>query len=341
MKYLLTLFVLILASCQSPNDNSVTTSDTFFILCEGNFGSSNATLWTLDEDFTQTTGPVHWDPNANPLGDVAQSLTVAGDNLYIVVNNSHTIEVMDLSADGPTYNRTIDIPGASPRYLEVYAEKAYVSCWGLKGILVIDLTTDDFLDTIAVNGMPEDLEIQDQSLYAGLVMDPFWGSEDKILKIDLTSQPVIVDSFTVVPGPERLLLQGNTLYVASTYYDANWAAHRGMSAIDLTNGNVVIVDRGTSDGSLSDMVLFQDEVYQLYDGGAVPLTASLQPDTTRKIGDFPQAYSLGVLNQYLIFGTTDYVAPDEVIIVNKANEIIAELPVGALPGDFAAYANRN
>ncbi len=337
MRYVLILSVILLASCQLFDDNSVTTTDTYFILCEGNFGSSNASLWSVDEDFTTTTGPIHWDPNTNPLGDVAQSLTVAGDKLYLVINNSHTIEVMDISKDGAVYDRTIDIPGASPRYLEIRDDKAYVSCWGLKGILVIDLTSDAFLDTIAVGGMPEDMEFDGQMLYVGLVMDPFWASNNKVLKIDVAGNPVIVDSFTVAPGPERLLRHNNLLYITSTYYDMDWTAYQATSAVRLDNGTVTILDHGSTDGFQSDLVLYQDEIYQLYNGGAVPLGETLEPDTTRKIGQFEQVYSLGVLNDFLVFGLTDYTAPDEIIIVNQANEIVAELPVGALPGDFAAY----
>ena len=70
------------------------------------------------------------------------------------MNNSHTIEVMDLTEEAQ-YLTTIDLPNASPRYLYAENNIGYISSWGLNAIIVMDLSLMELVDTIQVHGMPE------------------------------------------------------------------------------------------------------------------------------------------------------------------------------------------
>ena len=48
---------------------------TTYTLCEGNFQTPNASLWSINSA-GNLDGPIHWDENLNPLGDTGQSLTI-------------------------------------------------------------------------------------------------------------------------------------------------------------------------------------------------------------------------------------------------------------------------
>ena len=126
---------------------------TTYTLCEGNFQTPNASLWSINSA-GNLDGPIHWDENSNPLGDTGQSLTIHDKKLFIVMNNSHTIEVMNL-AGGAQYSTTINLPSASPRHMFAEGEKGYVTSWALNAILILNLNTMEAVDTIEVNGMPE------------------------------------------------------------------------------------------------------------------------------------------------------------------------------------------
>ncbi len=70
-------------------------SSKVFILNEGQFGNSNAEI-TAYEPQTGEINPQYFNQvNDRQLGDVGQSMTVIDDELFIVVNNSHRIEVVD------------------------------------------------------------------------------------------------------------------------------------------------------------------------------------------------------------------------------------------------------
>ena len=309
---------------------------TAYALCEGNFGSANSSLWSINSS-GESNAPVYWDENSNPLGDVGQSLTIHNDKLYIIMNNSHTVEVMELIG-GIQYSTTINLPSASPRYMCAEGDIGYVTSWGLNAILILNLNTMETIDTIQVNGMPEHIINYQNHLYVSVPSKSDWSTNDQVLKInkyDFT----IDSSFTVEPGPSLMVVNESYLYIASSSYDDSWNKYAGTSSINLANGEILRYNAGQSSDYGSDIFNYQNEVYQLYNGGVVPLNNDLSPDTTGKIGDFNTIYSATAHGDYLYFGISDYVAPDTVMILNSNAELISDHIVGAIPGSFAFYGS--
>lgn len=308
-----------------------------FILCEGNMTQSNASLWMLNEDLNQITGPIHWDPNANPLGDVGQSMTIYNNKLFIIMNNSNTVEIMDLS-NGVSYESTISLPYAGPREMEVVDGKGYLSCWYLNAILVTDLSTNTILDTISVNGLPEDLVYYDNRLYTSINMNSDWSSGNRILSFDISGdKAVVIDTFEVISGPGQILAHNGNLFVVSTYYDTLWNIYSGTSRIDLSDGSVTKKDYGVTFNFGIDITLYRGLVYRTYNGGIAPLTDSLTVDTTGQIGNLSNVYSMATYKDYIYFGLSDYMAPDDVVILDSLGNLIGQFQVGAIPGSFAFY----
>jgi hypothetical protein len=204
---------------------------TTYVLCEGNFGNANSSLWSFDNlPEEEINGPIHWDENSNPLGDVGQSMTINDEKLYIIMNNSHSIEVMNLSSGFASYDTTLNLENASPRYMTVMNNYGYLSCWNLNGILIINLNSHEIVDTIRVNGMPEVLVQADNYLYASIPNKADWSTNDQILKID-TELMSVIDSFTVSPGPSSMILDGSNLYIACSSYDSDWNSYASNSKL--------------------------------------------------------------------------------------------------------------
>lgn len=308
-----------------------------FILCEGNFNTPNATLWSLSEDLSQIEGPIHWDPNVNPLGDTGQSLKIHNHKLYIVVNNSNTVEIMDLSA-GVQYENTISVPGAGPRELEIVEHKGYLTCWYLHGILVLDIDSQAIIDTILTDGLPEDILYFNDRLYTSLNMNPDWSSANQVLEIDIRSDtPQITNRYEVIPGPGNMIAYDNSIYIASIYYDQSWNSYAGNSKIDLDRDTVYTRDFGSTADFGADLAIYKNRIYRSYKGGIAPLNADLTMDETQIIGNFSGLYSMATIDDYIFLGLTDYVAPDSVVIVDSKGQVIHSYRVGAIPGSFAYY----
>lgn len=100
-----------------------------YVLCEGLFNMNNSTLahysltdGTLDEDFFQTV-------NKRGLGDTANDMQLYGSKIYIVVNVSSQIEVLDTNTGAsvkriPMFNEKGE--ARQPRYIDFHDDKAYI-----------------------------------------------------------------------------------------------------------------------------------------------------------------------------------------------------------------------
>lgn len=155
----------------SSADDPVTT---MYLINEGNMGSNKASIDMLDYH----TG-VYWRnlyATRNPsvvkeLGDVANDAKIYGNRLYVTINCSHKVEVMDAH----TLRRIgqIDIPNC--RYLAFNDGHAYVSSYvstiigdadaPLGEVCEIDTATLSITRRVSVGYQPEEMAILDGRLY--------------------------------------------------------------------------------------------------------------------------------------------------------------------------------
>ena len=306
-----------------------------FTLCEGNFGSSNSSLWSSTLNGGGMHDIVHWDESSNPLGDVGQSMSVYQGKLYIVMNNSHTIEVMSL-AGGIYYESTLDLPSSSPRYITFNGEKGYISSWNLNAILILNLNNMEIIDTVEIDGKPEKMIYFEEHLYISVPNKSDWSTNDKVLKMRLNDN-VIVENFTVEPGPSMIALHDSLLFITSSSYDDIWNKYSGISTINLSTSEILRYNAGQTTSYGSDIFVFQNEIYQIFQGGLVPLNDDLSPNTSQKIGNYPSLYSADSYEDFLVLGISDYVAPDTVIVLSNEGVVLEEFIVSAIPGSFEFY----
>lgn len=306
-----------------------------FTLCEGNFGSANASLWSSDLSEGNMHETVHWEENSNPLGDVGQSMSIYLEKLYVVMNNSHTIEVINL-ASGSSYESTIDLPNSSPRYITFNDDKGYISSWNLNAILILNLNNMEIIDTVELDGKPEKMIDFQDHLYISVPNNSDWTTNDKVLKMRL-SDNMIVETFIVEPGPTMMTIFDSSIFISSSSYDDMWNSYSGTSSINLTTGEVLRYDAGQTSSYGSDIFVFENKIYKIFEGGAVPLNDDLSPNISQKIGNQSSIYSADSYEDLLILGISDYVAPDTVMILNSGGEIMNEFIVSAIPGSFEIY----
>ena len=304
-----------------------------YILCEGAFGAGNASLWRLSGDLDSTTAKVYQRLTEQPLGDTGQSLTVEGDRLYIVMNGSGTIEVLDLSGEAVIFVGSVDLPGASPRELAVLGGSGYVTAWGIPGVLVIDLATLAVTDTIHLAALPEDILAYDNHLYVALPLEPDYSLGHQVVEIDPGTRAV-VDSFAVGSGPQQLLVRDGQLWVSRQWYDESFTAYRGIATVDLATGTVTSREWGPGAGS--DIFLTGNTLYAAVTGGVVPVAADLSLEEPGFI-----AASLSTIYAAASDGTNifiasyvDFSSPGEVVVYQPDGTKVKTVTVGIGPGSF-------
>ena len=337
LKHTFILWIILFIGCEDEKAKEEVQNGNLFILCEGNYGSANASLWSvdLDDEAAEINANVYESLTNVSLGDVANAMYIHNDLLYIINNNSHSLEILGLG-ENTTYLASVDLSTSSPRYMAFSDDKGYITTW-YNGILILDLNSNSISDTISINGMPEDIIYDDENLYVSVPMNSDWSTNDDILKIDISSQAVI-DTFDVVAGPGRFLISDNKLFVASTYYDLDWNSYSGTSAIELSSGTIQTNDYGMSSEYGSDLVEIDGSVFRATTIGIAPLNSDLSVDNNSTKGDFSGVYSVVVSSDKIIFGVTDdYLAPDQVFVTDLEGNILRTFEVGAIPTDFAVY----
>lgn len=131
--------VCILSSCRTEpemassssvevGDRQLGTYRGFYLLNEGNMGSNKCTLDYYDYEEGIYYRNIYAERNPSvvmELGDVGNDMAVYRDRLYIVVNCSHKVEVLD--ARTAVRIGQVDIPNC--RFIKFVGDKAYVSSY--------------------------------------------------------------------------------------------------------------------------------------------------------------------------------------------------------------------
>jgi len=181
----------------------------YFISNEGPFQNGSGTITFVGDDGTVSHN-IYKNVNDEDLGNIVNTINFAGDNAYIIVNNSSKIIV----ANRYTMVKVTVIEGeniSQPRRIVINGETGYVSNWGDPGnpsddfIAVIDLNSNMVTNTIPVGEGPEDMLIENSKLYVNL--QGGWSHNNQISIINIFSNTV---DFTLNIGdvPNSLIADG-------------------------------------------------------------------------------------------------------------------------------------
>jgi hypothetical protein len=218
---LLLLISVFTSNCTSDDRDTIvpdtppsgTYTEGLFVLNEGRFGSSNASVSFLDSN-EEVSNSIFSGVNNRGLGDTAQSMGFYGDNAYIVVNNSSTIEVVNRHTFEGIATTTSMI--VNPRYIAFSDDKGYITNWGDPNdvnddyVAVLDLSTNLVAMKLPVAEGPEKILLYNGKLY--VAHKGGYGYGNTITVIDVTTQ-LITASINVADVPSGMVIANGSLYV--------------------------------------------------------------------------------------------------------------------------------
>lgn len=149
------------------------------VLNEGNFGTPNASVSYISNDFTVLNDIFGIENNDKKLGDVAQSLSFSDDKAFIVINNSNVVEVVNRYTFKSLATITENLK--NPRYSVVLNGKLYVTNSSSKAVTVYDAKTFTYLQTIAIGKTAEKIITANGKLY---VMNGVYGGGNTITVVN-------------------------------------------------------------------------------------------------------------------------------------------------------------
>ena len=169
--------------------------ESLVVVNSGNFTLSNASLTVWNQE-TGSQNNVFASVNGFKLGDVAQSATVHGDLLWVVVNNSNVVFALDKY----TFKEKgrIDSGIASPRYIHfVSDDKAYITQMYSDKIAIVNPKTFSVTGYISVSSTPGSDGSSEEMVQVGdYVYVNLWSYGKSIDKID-TKTDTVVEQYIV------------------------------------------------------------------------------------------------------------------------------------------------
>ncbi len=152
-------------SGQEGDVHSVTTR--MYVLCEGLYGMNNSSLYCRDMRTGETCQDIFRQQNGRGLGDTGNDMGIYGSKLYIVMNGSNTVEVLDartavsLKQIGMRDGNGI---GRQPRSICFEAGKAYV-CSFDNTVCRIDTASLEVEAVVEVGRDPDGICVSNGKLY--------------------------------------------------------------------------------------------------------------------------------------------------------------------------------
>ena len=193
-----------------------------YVLCEGNYSLNNSTLAlydfqksTLNKDFFQAK-------NNRKLGDTGNDMQRYGSKIYVVVNVSSQIEVID-ARTGLAIKQISMFNGSiarQPRYITFWEDKAYV-CSFDGTVARIDTSTLEVEKYLTVGRNPDGIAASNNKLYVsnsgGLDYATSAGYDSTVSVVD-------IQSFTEV---KRLVVSLNPYKIKADSYGYIYVVSRG------------------------------------------------------------------------------------------------------------------
>ena len=237
-KYLLGLAVLlmgtaVMTSCSDDNDGPETYLQEYstgaYVVNSGNMYSKiESSLTAIDYASSTATQNVFKAANGRSLGNTANDGIVYGNKIYLAVDQSNTIEVIDKTTKKSIKQiKTTDLlgnaEGVEPRHIIADGGKVYFTTYG-GYVAAVDTTDFALQKKWQVGSYPEGLVIGNGNLY--VANSNYGAGGGNISCINLSNDNVETKNIEGVNNPTSIYYAAGLLYVLDNqYYDASFNAY--------------------------------------------------------------------------------------------------------------------
>ena len=310
-----------------PTEVPPSQTNKLMILCEGSFNGNNSTLAyydlstkNIDKDFFNTV-------NGRGLGDTANDILKYDSKIYIVVNVSGSIEVLDAKSGRSIKNidmKTSTGESKQPRYAAAYGGKVYVTSYD-DTVTRIDTATLAIDGSVKVGRDPEGICIKNNKIYVANSggLDYATGNYDTTVSIIGLQNFTVEKTIEVGTNPYQVFADSEgDVYVTTrgNYVDIAPAFKKISPNYEVTAINNVQV---------SEFTIVNDKAYILYNEWGKPSVVKVFDCQTEKVvtENFIVDKTLNVngykiaADAYVYVTTTDYITSGNVFCFDKTGKL--------------------
>jgi hypothetical protein len=340
----LAITVLAVSSCKKDNntlpDAPLPAVSGVYILNEGYYDADNGTLSYFDLESKKMTNEFF--VAANPgkkLGDVANDMGIYGSKLYITVNRSNKIEIMN--AESGVVIKTVNV--TAPRFLAFHGKHAFISSY--TGIVsVLDTASMTIIKEIEAGRTSEQLAVSGDKVFVANAgwQDGVTGGEydNRLSVIDANKLEKITD-IEVADNIDRVSVDSKgAVYVnATTIYNFDWTIALHPSRLFRINPTTLKKDKEFEFGA--ELLAFNgDHAYFFSDNLEEGKTLFLEMNTSNfeikvqnRFEDVVSPYALAIDSKSEDIWVGEAMT-NQVYHFNKKENKVEQYAVGLLPKKF-------
>jgi YVTN family beta-propeller protein len=337
---------LILTSCNK--DKKVTpvatpVTDGLYVLNQGLFNDNNSSLSFYSYTSKQVTPDIFNSVNGRGLGDTGNDIEIYGSKMYIVVNVSSTIEVVDAKT-GKSIKQVKLFNGSTgrqPRDIVFYKNNAYVTSYD-GTVAVMDTTALTVSQFITVGRNPEQLAVANGKIYVANSGGLGYPNYDKTVSVIDLNTLTVIKTLTVVVNPQNVVADnyGNVYVLSAGDYSAN------PSSLAIIDDNTDVVKSQTNfDGS--NMAIQGDNIYFITSAGKIEVynaktQAISNPGfiTDGTVITTPYCVAAdGTTGEVFVTDAKDYSSNGTLYAFDKTGKKEYSITVGINPGKIAFLKN--
>lgn len=326
--------VAALYSC-SNSDDSVPTDPNekylngFFVSNEGGFNKGNASTSHISSDLSTITNDIFRAANGRALGDIAQHMVVTDKYVYIVVNNSNTIEVVNKKTFKSVH--TISQNLNAPRYAVIQNGKLYVTSLNDKYVNVYNAETFAYVTKIELNHTAEKIVAANNYVYAA--NNSYSGGTS--LEIINPADDTNTTDITFNSAINSIATNGQHVYVME--------ASATQSKIATVNNTTVINTKDLTEKNAKNIAVDGTSIYYTSGTGVYKIANTLNSNATKLFdvaaGDeYAVLYGFNVINGIIFTADAkDYTDNAKVVLYNESGSVLKEFSAGIATNGFYKF----
>ncbi|MFL9833186.1 YncE family protein [Chryseobacterium terrae] len=337
--FLILAFVLSFANAQTEG---------VLVLNEGGIGSSTAEVSFIDNQSVVTNNYFKLKNNNATLGDTGQDIKVFGDKIFIVLNYSNTIKVINKSDF--TLVTTISTNLNNPRYIAFSGNKFYVTNWGSGSS-----TTDDYVavfnlnnytheTNISVGNGPEKIFSKNNKLY--VLLKGGYGLNNFMDVINTTTNTV-ESQVNVGDSPNSIFEKDNLLYIMSSGDPYSPTSFGTLTVYNTTTQSTVTSTTFPVGVKPSYMDTDGTNIYYMNEASIYKTPIASPSITTTPIAVTPitvnsygTAYGFNIVNNKIYAADpSGYIAAGKIYTYDLQGYLLNTFTVTSLPNQIIAYNN--
>lgn len=325
-------------------------SNGFYVLCEGAYSQNNSALDFYDIQKRKTSKDLFLSVNAAGLGDTANDMLEAEGKIFVVVNLSNCVMVVDKAS----CKRLALIPltqGANPqpRCIAYHGGRVYVSCFD-GSVYKINASSYEIEKVANTGGRnPEAIAVCAGRLFVANTggMDfPNFDNSISVMSLDNLSVETKIEGLL---NPGRIAVFGNQILVqARGTYDYESGTYKDSELVRINASTLQVEERVNKVMNdfcaLNDKVLFisttsdfKTRLYTLPIGNLACSETPFAEGETETLNDVMSPYFVGADNRYVyLTDAKDYQTGGECLVFDHSGKKLYQFPTSINPKNVIA-----